>query len=178
MVNGAGRTSNSPQFYADMAEGRNYGQRDIRDVKEGVDYLIAQGIADPDGVGVTGCSYGGYFTLQSLVEFPDVYKAGNTQCSLNDILYEYNFGWAYFMGYLMGRSPIQDPAEYVNDSPLYRASQVKSPLLVFQVFNDLGIELLEEFIGFSQYLFNVFLFEGVFHEIAFLPYSRPSLHCL
>jgi dienelactone hydrolase len=136
MVNGAGRTSNGPQFYSDMAEGRNYGQRDIRDVKEGVDHLIAQGIADPNAVGVTGCSYGGYFTLQSMVEYPDFYKAGNTQCSLNDILYEYNFGWTYFVGYLMGRSSTEDPAEYVNDSPLYRAHQVKHPLLIFHGTND------------------------------------------
>jgi dienelactone hydrolase len=136
MVNASGRLSNGPRFYSDMADGRNFGHRDIRDVKEGVDYLVAHGIADPARVGVTGCSYGGYFTLQSLVEYPDVYKAGNAQCSLNDLLYEYNFGWAYTIAYLMGRSPIADPAEYVKDSPLYRSYQVKAPLLIFHGTND------------------------------------------
>jgi dipeptidyl aminopeptidase/acylaminoacyl peptidase len=119
-----------------MADGRNYGQRDIVDVKEGVEHLIDQGVVDPDAVGVTGCSYGGYFTLQSMVEFPDFYAAGNTQCSLNDVIYEYNFGWAYFLGYLMGRTTIEDPMEYVRDSPYYRAHQIEKPLLVFHGTND------------------------------------------
>lgn len=131
MVNGSGRLSNGATFYTDMADGDNYGQRDIRDVKEGVDHLIAAGVVDPDAVGVTGCSYGGYFTLQSLVEFPDFYAAGNSQCSLNDLMYEYNFGWAPFLAYLVGDSPTGNTAEYLRDSPTYRAHEIKAPLLQF-----------------------------------------------
>jgi len=136
MVNGSGRTSNGAQFYSDMAEADNYGQRDIRDVKEGVDRLIEMGVADPAAVGVTGCSYGGYFTVQSMVEFPDLYKAGNTQCTLNDLIYEYNFGWSYTIGYLMGDSAAGNPAEYVKDSPVYRANEIKHPLLIFHGTQD------------------------------------------
>ena len=131
MVNGSGRLSNGPDFYTDMSQGRNFGQRDILDVKEGVEHLIEMGVVDPDAVAVTGCSYGGYFTLQSLVEYPDFYAAGNTQCTLNDLMYEYNFGWAQTIGALMGRPPTSDPAEYVKDSPTYRAYRIKTPLLIF-----------------------------------------------
>ena len=49
-----------------------------------------------------------------------------------------------------------------------------SSLLFFHVFDDLGINLLEEFIGLSQYLFNVLGFEGRFHDVPFLFDSRLS----
>jgi len=136
IVNGSGRTSDGAQFYADMADGTNFGQRDIRDVKEAVDHLVGLGVVDPEAVGVTGCSYGGYFTLQSLVELPDFYAAGNSQCSLNDMMYEYHFGWAPFLAYLIGSAPTMDPAEYVKDSPAFRAGEIRSPLLQFHGTND------------------------------------------
>lgn len=136
IVNGSGRTSNGGRFYNDMADGRNFGQRDIQDVKEAVDYLIEMDVVDPKAVGVTGCSYGGYFTLQSLTTYPDFYAAGNSQCSLNDVLYEYNFGWSPFLGYLVGRSTTDDPAEYIKDAPTYNAYKIKAPLLQFHGTSD------------------------------------------
>ena len=136
MVNGAGRTSNGAAFYSAMADGRNYGTRDILDVKEGVDFLIEQGVVDADRVGVTGCSYGGYFTLQSVVTLPDYYAAANSQCNLNDVMWEYNFGWTPFLAYLVGTSTTADPAEYIHDSPIYGAYKIKTPLLLFQGTDD------------------------------------------
>ena len=34
----------------------------MRDVLAGIDALVADGLADPDRLGVTGGSYGGYLT--------------------------------------------------------------------------------------------------------------------
>ncbi len=136
LVNASGRVSNGAQFYSDMADGTNYGQRDIADVKEGIEHLIAQGIVDRRSVGVTGCSYGGYFTLQSLVTYPDLYAAGNSQCTFSDLLYEWNFGWSPLLGYLMGQSATGDPDEFVRDSPAYQVQRVRSPLLLFHGTED------------------------------------------
>lgn len=136
LVNGSGRDSNGAKYYTDMADGTNFGQRDISDVKEGVDQLIELGVADPMKVGVTGCSYGGYFTLQSMVEFPDFYHAGNAQCSLNDLLYEYNLGWSPFLAYLVGSSTTANPEEYIKDSPQFNSSKIKHPLLLFDGTDD------------------------------------------
>jgi dipeptidyl aminopeptidase/acylaminoacyl peptidase len=131
IVNGAGRNSNGAAFYSAMADARNFGTRDILDVKEGVEHLIAQGIVDPEAVGVTGCSYGGYFTLQSITQLPDFYAAANAQCSLNEVMWEYNFGWSPFLAYLVGTTTTADPAEYIHDSPMYGAHRIKTPLLLF-----------------------------------------------
>jgi dipeptidyl aminopeptidase/acylaminoacyl peptidase len=136
VVNGAGRYALDPAFYSALADGRNFGRRDLQDVKEGVERLVAMGIADPNAVGVTGCSYGGYFTLQSMAEHPGFYAAGNAQCSLNDLMWEYNFGWSHTIGYLMGATPAGSPAEYAADSPFYRSGEIAQPLLLFHGTND------------------------------------------
>src|SRR5439155_17210789 len=40
----------------------DWGGGDYRDLMAGVDHLVGEGIADPDGLGVMGWSYGGYMT--------------------------------------------------------------------------------------------------------------------
>lgn len=44
------------------ANDKDWGGGDYQDIMTGVDYVIAQGIADPDRLGVMGWSYGGYMT--------------------------------------------------------------------------------------------------------------------
>ncbi len=55
---------------------RNMGDIETRDQVEGVRWLISQGLADPNRVGVYGWSYGGYMTLMCLCRAPDVFKMG------------------------------------------------------------------------------------------------------
>lgn|GEM_PF-3751737 len=42
-----------------MANARDWGNGDYHDVMAGVNSLVEQGIADPNGVGIIGQSYGG-----------------------------------------------------------------------------------------------------------------------
>ena len=49
------------QAFSD-ANHRDWGPGPMRDVLAGVDALVADGLADPDRLGVTGGSYGGYLT--------------------------------------------------------------------------------------------------------------------
>ena len=55
---------------------RNMGDMEVRDQVDGVRWLISQGLADPDRVGVYGWSYGGYMTLMCLCRAPDVFRMG------------------------------------------------------------------------------------------------------
>lgn len=45
-----------------QANTNDWGGKDYQDLMAGVDHVIAQGIADPDHLGVLGWSYGGYMT--------------------------------------------------------------------------------------------------------------------
>ncbi|MEO8084236.1 MAG: prolyl oligopeptidase family serine peptidase [Ardenticatenales bacterium] len=136
IANAAGRSVQDAQFFGDMAEGRNFGQLDIAQIKEGVESLSRARLVDPRRVGITGCSYGGYFTLQSLRTYPDFYAAGNAQCSLTDLTEEFTFGYTPFIAYLMGRTPFVDPQEYLKDSPFYGTKDITAPSLLFQGTDD------------------------------------------
>ena len=46
----------------------DWGGGDFRDVMTGVDHVIAQGIADPDRLGVMGWSYGGFMTSWTITQ--------------------------------------------------------------------------------------------------------------
>ena len=46
----------------------DWGGGDFRDVMSGVDHVIAQGIADPDRLGVMGWSYGGFMTSWAITQ--------------------------------------------------------------------------------------------------------------
>jgi dipeptidyl-peptidase-4 len=45
---------------------RQPGQSELRDLLDGVDWLVAEGIADPERIAIWGWSYGGYQTLYNL----------------------------------------------------------------------------------------------------------------
>jgi dipeptidyl aminopeptidase/acylaminoacyl peptidase len=53
------------------------GQADIADIVAGADFLIRKGLADPERIGITGASYGGYMTMVGLTRYPDRFAAGS-----------------------------------------------------------------------------------------------------
>ncbi len=55
---------------------RNLGAQELADQREGVEYLISLGFIDPQRIGVTGWSYGGFMTLNLLLNAPDLFHAG------------------------------------------------------------------------------------------------------
>src|SRR4029077_15895858 len=48
----------------------------IKDLKDCVDYLVNNRIADPARVGITGGSYGGYMTMVGVPFYPGLFAAG------------------------------------------------------------------------------------------------------
>jgi dipeptidyl aminopeptidase/acylaminoacyl peptidase len=125
------REGYGPQFNNALAEGRNFGSIDIDEQAQAVQQMIRRGYAGSKGVGITGCSYGGYFASQSITRHPRLYAAANTQCTLLDLYHEWQFGFTPVVSYLEGRPPTADPAEYTRDSPIYNAVRVRTPLLIF-----------------------------------------------
>ena len=59
-----------------MAGFKQWGKKMQDDVTDGVQYLIEEGIADKDKVGIYGGSYGGYVVLAGLCFTPDLYACG------------------------------------------------------------------------------------------------------
>lgn len=82
-----------PQFRGSAGFGlqyerAGYGQWGLRmqdDITAGVDYLIKQGIADPDRVCIYGSSYGGYAALWGLVKTPKLFRCGISFAGPSDL---------------------------------------------------------------------------------------------
>lgn len=126
-----GRLGFGAQFLNAMADGTNFGQLDIDQGAEIVGQLIARGWTSSSKIGVAGCSYGGYFASQSLTRYPELYAAANSQCTLLDLFSEFQYGYTGYISYLEGRTPFTDPDEIALDSPINRAANVRTPLLLF-----------------------------------------------
>jgi dipeptidyl aminopeptidase/acylaminoacyl peptidase len=144
VVPGPGREGWGPRLYNELSNGRNYGAVDVDEMAEIVGQMIRRGYVKRGAVGITGCSYGGYFAAQSIVRHPNLYAAANPQCSLLDLFTEWQFGFTPRVSYHEGRSPTLDPAEYTADSPLFNTARIRTPLLIFHGTDDfLPVRIVE-----------------------------------
>ncbi len=118
---------------------RDWGDGPMRDIMAGVDSLIGDGLVDPQRLGVTGGSYGGYLTTW-IVGHTDRFKAAATSRSVADMTSQFlsgdiagpQFGkWEY------GANPWEEPELYREHSPLTYAAQIHTPLLIQHSERDL-----------------------------------------
>ncbi|MDQ5852965.1 MAG: prolyl oligopeptidase family serine peptidase, partial [Chloroflexota bacterium] len=110
-----GREGYGPQFYNALADGANSGELDVDEAAQAVQQMIARGWTLRGRVGITGCSFGGYFASQSITRYPALYGAANAQCSLLDLFHEWQFGFTALVSYLEGRPPTTNSLEYSQD---------------------------------------------------------------
>lgn len=166
-----GRLGFGPAFLNALADGKNFGQIDIDEQAEIARQLVDRGFTLPSRLGITGCSYGGYFASQSITRHPNTYAAANPQCSLLDLVNEYELGYKGSVSYLMGRTPAEDPAEYTRDSPVLNASRVKTPTLIFAGVRDfLPYQISQRFhdaINAAGTLSDFYVFDREGHGLAF-----------
>ena len=117
----------------------DWGDGPMRDCMAGLDALVADGLADPDRMGVTGGSYGGYLTSW-IVGHTDRFKAAVTCRSVNDMVSQMlsgDIGGPTFGLYEYGVHPWEDWDLYRRHSPLTYATSVTTPLLIQHSENDL-----------------------------------------
>ena len=125
------------------AGNREWGQKMQDDISWGVKYLIAQGIADPKRVGIMGGSYGGYATLAGVAFTPDLYAAAVSIVGPSNLITLLNSIPPYWESirktfYLRMGDPTtpEGKAQLMRQSPLTRAAEIKTPLMVVQGAND------------------------------------------
>lgn len=113
------------------------------DLIDAVDWAIAQGIADPDRVGIMGGSYGGYATLVGLTFTPDRFAAGvdivgpsNLITLLNSIPPYWEPALQLFKSRVGDKDTPEGRRALRMVSPLTHVDEIKSPLLIGQGAND------------------------------------------
>ena len=165
----AGREGFGAEFYRLQADDNNFGQVDIIEGVEIAAQLVGEGWARPNQLGISGCSYGGYFAAQTITQFPDVFAAANPQCSLLDAFTEWQLGYSSLLSYLTGLTPMEAPERYRQLSPLYSAGDVTAATLIFHGSNDfLQVDMARNFhdvIEQNDIPTMMYEFEGVGHSI-------------
>jgi dipeptidyl aminopeptidase/acylaminoacyl peptidase len=114
------------------ANHRDWGPGPTRDVLAGVDALVADGLADPDRLGLTGGSYGGYLT-NWILGHDGRFRAAMTCRSVSDMSMLFMTGdissgdWATLE---FDATPWSDPEYYREISPITYADRITTPLLI------------------------------------------------
>jgi dipeptidyl aminopeptidase/acylaminoacyl peptidase len=111
----------------------------MKSVLPGIDKAIEAGVADPDRIGVTGHSYGGYSTLCLIAQSPR-FKAAVMRAGMGNMIGQYgqlapdgtNYGlaWAESGQGRMGGTPWEYRDRYLENSPYLYLDRVKTPLLI------------------------------------------------
>jgi dipeptidyl-peptidase 4 len=107
------------------------GKTELADQLDGIRYLIAQGFVDPARIGMYGWSYGGYMTLYSLLNAPEVFRAGIAGAPVTSWR---NYDTIYTERY-MGL-PQENAEGYRASSPIEYADKLQAKLLMLHNVED------------------------------------------
>ncbi len=113
-----------------QANRKDFGYGDLRDILKGVDTVEAQYPIDPNRVGITGWSYGGFMTMFAVTQ-THRFKAAVSGAGLSNwqSYYGENSIDQWMIPYF-GASVYDDPAVYAKSSAINYIKQVKTPTLV------------------------------------------------
>ena len=119
-----------------FARGDGIGLGDFWDLMNGVDKLIADGIADPERMGVKGWSYGGILGGWTITQ-TDRFKAASIGAGVYDWTSEYGPGFNNDVRlWHIGGTPWDNPEGYRNQSALTHVANVVTPTLLIHGVND------------------------------------------
>ena len=125
------------------------GGMDWQDINSGIDYLVEQGIADPDRLGIAGGSYGGYMTAWAVTQ-SSRFKAAVMSAGISD--------WRSFHGTsrLTGWEVIHYGGSHVPEvldlwekfAPMNYVQNVRTPTLIVHGEKDLDVPVEQAYAFF------------------------------
>ena len=104
---------------------RQMGTPEVQDLRDGVNWLVANANVDRNRIGTYGGSYGGFMTFMALFTEPDLFQAGAALRPVSD--------WAHYNTPYTSNilnHPDVDPIAYERSSPIYFAEGLDKPLLI------------------------------------------------
>jgi dipeptidyl aminopeptidase/acylaminoacyl peptidase len=120
---------------------KDLGGKDLVDEVYAAKFLAATGYVDPNRIGITGGSYGGFMTLMAIGRTPDVWAAAVSQYGIINWYEMLKHEDAALQAYQRGLigDPVKDKAVYDASSPMTYIKSAKAPLLVLQGENDIRV---------------------------------------
>jgi dipeptidyl aminopeptidase/acylaminoacyl peptidase len=147
----------------------DWGGGDFKDVMAGADWLVAQGIADPNRLGIGGWSYGGYMAAWAVTQ-TNRFKAAVSGAPVIDMASEFGTenGSAYdewFYG-----TPYEKLDGFIKSSPMTFVKNVRTPTLLLQ-----GEDDTTDPIGQSQQFYRGLKRYGVESDLVLYPREPHGL---
>jgi dipeptidyl aminopeptidase/acylaminoacyl peptidase len=113
-----------------------WGGLEQQDIRAGIEKLIADDIAKPGKVGITGTSYGGYSSWWAITHFPpSIISAAAPVCGMTDLVVDYQSTRPDLRPYseeMMGGTPSAVPDKYFGRSPIHFVAHIEGALLIVQ----------------------------------------------
>ncbi len=141
----------------------------IGDIKAGSDWLIQQGIADPERMVAMGWSYGGYAALQSATTYPDRYAAIVAIAPVTDLrmLVEDSRRYTNFANV---REYIGTGPHVQSGSPMQNVANISAPVMLFHGDKDLNVAVrhsrrMDQALKGAGKNSNLVIYEGLDHGL-------------
>ena len=127
---------------------KEWGKSMQDDITDGVNWLVDEGIADPDRIAIYGASYGGYATLAGLAFTPNLYACGVDYVGVSNIFTLLETLPPYWelgrqMMYEMIGNPETEKDILRAASPIFHVDSIRAPLFVAQGANDPRVKKAE-----------------------------------
>lgn len=117
-----------------------------KDILEGVDALVKDGIADPDHLTIGGYSYGGYMT-NWLITQTTRFKAAVTGAGAVEHVGNWgNDDTTYDDAYFLGGRPWEAPQRYHDEAAIFQINKVKTPTHMVAGSADIRVAVLEDYL--------------------------------
>ncbi|MDD4800093.1 MAG: prolyl oligopeptidase family serine peptidase [Proteiniphilum sp.] len=123
-----------------------WGQQTAEEIIEGVKaFLAAHPFVDSTKIGNIGASYGGFMT-QYLITQTDLFTASVSHAGISNITSYWGegyWGYSYSAGASANSYPWNNPQLYVEQSPLFHADRINTPLLLLHGTADTNVPIGE-----------------------------------
>ena len=161
-VNFRGSTGYGKNFL--NAGDREWGGKMHLDLVDAVDWIVDQGIADPDRIAIYGGSYGGYAALVGATFTPDLFKCAvdivgpSNLITFIETIPPY---WSTYLNILHQRigNPETETEFLESRSPLFHVDNIEIPMLIAQGANDPRVKQSE-----SEQIVAAMEAKGIDHE--------------
>ncbi|MEP7361285.1 MAG: prolyl oligopeptidase family serine peptidase, partial [Chloroflexota bacterium] len=117
----------------------NPGLTELADIAKVHERVVADGIAQPDKIVLSGASWGGYLTLLGLGKQPDLWSLGVAGVPVADYFAAYEDEMEPLKAYdraLFGASPEENPQVYRERNALTFVDDVRVPVMILAGAND------------------------------------------
>lgn len=110
-----------------------WGRKTQYDIIDGVQWVLGQGLVDPDNLHIFGASFGGYSALQSAVLEPDLFKTATGYVGVYDLPLLFGKGdipTARWGGAYLNKTLGDDPSEWLKQSPARQVNLIKASVFI------------------------------------------------